>query len=416
VEAEWSAVSFDMQAFPSIAAAALTELPPAGSIDIHAICEWLSRREELPVQYDPSSAFGQPALTIAWGTNKRFFVDVYLWMDTIASIHNHPFAGAFAMIAGESIHKSFEFVEQDRVSSSFRIGRLLSRQLEILRPGDARPFSVPDALIHSLLHVDPLSISCVVRTPHEQSHTYWSYFPPTIAAEVRRNSRAIGGIPILLHRRMQTLRLLGTLRSPAYSSLLADVLASSDLESVFYILLEAEDNEFTRRQAATLWETCARRFGARFDAVASAIGEQVARNRLETAHTSVLDGKGRFWNDALLSADTPQDLSSLVKQKYSNVQSCSQALATWFVRERFKLGDQWLDSEEMAARVLALWLAGSDQDAILKNPAVEPAGSSGPEFSATVANAISSFQESPMLMRARSLLGRAACPSPTSIS
>src|SRR5215831_17261145 len=78
VEDRWSSRNYNEELFPSIAAEALTELPPSEHVDPWETIRWLNTTTQLPIQYDVPGNFGDPPITLF--VAPRFYIDIYFWL------------------------------------------------------------------------------------------------------------------------------------------------------------------------------------------------------------------------------------------------------------------------------------------------------------------------------------------------
>src|SRR5688572_6537914 len=107
IERRWAARNYRRQYFEHIAAECLLAASFDRQFDEEEIIAWVNSAASLPQQLDPRSNFGQPPLTV-WRTD-RFVVDLYFWVDTETSIHDHSFSGAFTNLMGQSLNCTYQF-------------------------------------------------------------------------------------------------------------------------------------------------------------------------------------------------------------------------------------------------------------------------------------------------------------------
>jgi hypothetical protein len=230
IEARWSALHHDEDAFPEVALAALREMPPADHLQPMDVVDWVLTVKNIPRQAPREFIFGEPNLQVFFGPENRFYVEVLFWLDGTTSIHQHGFSGAFSVLAGSSIHSKYRFTGVERINSGFKLGDLEVEYSEYLRAGDARPIHSEDRLIHSLFHLDRPSVTVSVRTPHDRRPlSNYVYMPPCLGVDSGRFLPA-------LSRRLEMLRALERLEHPAHDERLHALLRETDIEEGYTLV------------------------------------------------------------------------------------------------------------------------------------------------------------------------------------
>src|SRR3712207_292666 len=102
LERRWAARGHRRRCFHDLAAESLRAASFHRQFDEEEIIDWVNRAPSLPRQFDPRSSFGQPPLTV-WAA-EHFVLDLYFWVDTDTSIHDHSFSGAFTNLSGHSLN------------------------------------------------------------------------------------------------------------------------------------------------------------------------------------------------------------------------------------------------------------------------------------------------------------------------
>lgn len=162
----WTQRGRDELDFPELARSSLQRFASASAPKPDDLFDWLVATDQLPRQFDPRSAFGNFAVTVA--TREDFHIDVLVWTDSTTAIHQHSFSGAFYVLHGSSLHTLWSFQETRRWSDRLKSGQLSVRATEWLRTGSVRPILPGAAMIHSLFHLDSPSVTVVVRTPYSR--------------------------------------------------------------------------------------------------------------------------------------------------------------------------------------------------------------------------------------------------------
>src|ERR1044071_2399310 len=162
IEQRWRGKNYTEDSFPEIAAGALAELNPSQQVDAWEIIRWVHTESQLPSQQDIDGKFGTPPITLYAGP--RFYIDVYFWIDSTTSIHQHSFAGAFQVLLGSSLHSHYSFKDEQKINAHFSIGQLALNNVRLLEKDDIQRIYAGQRYIHSLFHLDRPSATITVRT------------------------------------------------------------------------------------------------------------------------------------------------------------------------------------------------------------------------------------------------------------
>lgn len=134
VEKAWRAVDYEEQQFPALAMELLAAERVHETVTLDDIYNHVFDGGVWPVPQN-AGTFGQPPVPLF--TTPRFYIEALLWLHGSISIHEHSFSGAFALMAGESIHTEYDWTPTDRINARMVFGDLkLKKPSQILRPGD----------------------------------------------------------------------------------------------------------------------------------------------------------------------------------------------------------------------------------------------------------------------------------------
>src|SRR5437763_15773722 len=122
IEKRWAATSYKPARFAAIASQCLRHYAFHERFDEDEVIAWVNRARSLPPQLDLAATFGQPPLTL-WN-NTRLVVDLYFWVNTETSIHDHSFVGAFMNLRGDSLHCVYDFNVTQALAPAFLLGDL----------------------------------------------------------------------------------------------------------------------------------------------------------------------------------------------------------------------------------------------------------------------------------------------------
>lgn len=229
IERRWAARNHRHQHFHDIAAECLEAASFHRQFDEDEIIRWVNRTRSLPQQLDPSSNFGQPPLTV-WRTD-RFVVDLYFWVDTETSIHDHSFSGAFTNLTGESLNCIYQFEQTLAADEGVRLGSLLLDRAELVKPGDVCAIVSGSKFIHRVWHLDCPTITLVARTVTRQRGLWqYSYYPEGFSVRYRRKA------PIEFQRRRELLGYLFRRDHPRRVELAEEVLSRARGYRLFTLL------------------------------------------------------------------------------------------------------------------------------------------------------------------------------------
>jgi hypothetical protein len=319
IAAHWLAVDHAEDAFPALAAAALRRAELPLQVSLGAVLGAALAVDRLPVQRDPPSRFGEPALTLYDGG--RFYIDVYVWFSATTALHQHAFAGAFQVLAGASIHGHYGFTTTREVNPYFRLGELALLRCELLERGAIQPIVPGSAYIHRLFHLDQPSATIVVRTAGSPAHQpQFSYDPPGVAYDPFFEDATTA-------KQLQCLVALLRAGDALADEAIVAWLARADLHTT-YLLLSAARRTLGRGDLAR-WFGAGRsarfdrfvaaaqaRHGAVVDTLTLAFAEQERSDHLVAQRSHVSDPELRFFLALLLNVEQREALFAMVARRH----------------------------------------------------------------------------------------------------
>jgi hypothetical protein len=182
IERAWLCHSYDEEIFPRLALDELEREPPFGQVETTDLIDWTFGPLHEIQQPGSSELFGEPPVMLYQAP--RFYIEALFWFSGTTAIHQHGFSGAFAVLAGSSVHSHWRFVPERTINSRMLCGRLERVTTEILRPGGMRPIYAGKRLIHQLFHLEIPSVTLVIRTAAEKNHLpQLSYLLPGLAID-----------------------------------------------------------------------------------------------------------------------------------------------------------------------------------------------------------------------------------------
>jgi hypothetical protein len=330
IERRWRAENYSEQAFPELAAQALTESNLPAQVDPWEIIRWVQGASALPDQKDAEGRFGDPPITLFAGP--RFYVDVYFWLDGTTSIHQHAFTGAFQVLLGSSIHSRYSFREDRIISEHFSVGELKLEEVQLLQKNDVRLIKPGRNFIHSLFHLDRPSATITVRTENTPSSALqWDYRKPYFAVNPFFRNQVMA-------KKLQTIGLLLGMKHKDADAMIGDLICSSDFHTAYFVL-EAFFHTVKNNQMDSLFglSTGSDRFdamlerartvhGELIDLLLPVLDEQVRQNDIAQRRGTITSEEHRFFLALLLNVPSREKILALVKQRYPETDPVEKVL------------------------------------------------------------------------------------------
>lgn len=311
----WRAHDYDLDRLPELALEALREDPPHRHVDVTAILRWLATTTQLPPQPSLASRFGEAGVELYIGGDNRLLIQALFWIDGTTSIHEHAFAGAFAVLAGSSVHSEFRFAVEDRLGPGVRIGELEHRHSELLERGDVR--AIRPALVHSLFHLERPSVTIVVRSIGAPGHTQQlDYRRPHVAID-----RAL--IAPAVRRRIAALQMLAQLDAAEHDRVLQEMLACACASEAYVLLDAAIDDRLLRapRSEHHAWldrqlAVARARHPRLDDRIAAVFHERLRESQIIALRERVHDAELRFFLALLLNVPRRDLVLRLIERRH----------------------------------------------------------------------------------------------------
>lgn len=315
--AAFAAHDFDEAAFPELAARALVEARLDEGFDARALLHALVTSD--PGLEQGPGGFADAAAVVYRG--RGFYLEILYWLDGTTTLHEHAFSGAFQVLAGSSVHTTYDFALERRVRSTLRLGRLAPREVELLRRGAVRPIVSGPGFIHALFHLERPSVTLVARTVNEHDRLpQLNYLPPGVGFDPFEVDR-------LRDRRSEALTLLRETDPPALHAAMEEVARTADLPALFHALRHLA-TPFHDVAALAHWAALAEpRHGAAMGTILAALHEQVRRLHLTERRAAVRDPGLRYFLALLLNVPTRADLVRLLRE--AGVEDPSAAIPYW---------------------------------------------------------------------------------------
>jgi hypothetical protein len=337
---DWLAADHDEEVFADLAADRLSDAIASDRPGLREVAAWIARSGRVPAQ-DPRS-FGQPPINVY--TGHKFHIEVLLWLDSTAAIHQHSFSGAFGVLEGSSLHSRYVFDCHDRVCGEVLLGELRFASSELLRPGDVRAIEPGRGHLHSLFHLDRPSLSVVVRTNSEPRHDpQYSYLKPGLAIDPFYR-------PQPLETQVALLESLAEVDRPLFGSAALALIRGGDfwvaLRVIALALRELPEAPQTRELVACAVE----RHGDRIDHVVAAAEEQRRQADIVARRATVRDPEHRFFLALLLNAPNRDVVFDLIANRVPGADPPAEVVG--WVRELAAEGLLGLDFDALSLKLL----------------------------------------------------------------
>ena len=339
VEGRWRDKNYDEGLFPDIAAGALREADLTARVDPWEIVRWVHKTADLPRQVDPQAKFGNPPITLFAGP--RFYVDVYYWLDSTTSIHQHAFSGAFQVLLGGSMHSNYKFKKKREINPHLLIGDISLKDVSLLGKGDIRKIHAGSRFIHSLFHLERPSATIVIRSNDAPSAAVqYNYLKPSIAINPFFDEP-------WMTRKVQTVSLLLSMQHPEADKMICDLLDMADFHTTFAVLNTAfkflgrdELEELFQVSKSvdrfqSMLNRARRRHGALADLLPAVFDEKLRQADIVKRRGLIEGADHRFFLALLLNVPERTRVLDLVKQRFPDKEPVEVVMG--WVRELSKI-------------------------------------------------------------------------------
>jgi hypothetical protein len=350
----WNIANRDDAALPPAAMRALAELPAHEHIRASDVVEWAATTPALPPQLDPQSQFGDPPLTVY--NDGCLVIDIYFWLHSSTSIHQHAFAGAFYVLEGASVETEYTFHEERRYNQCLATGQLRRHDVLVNQQGACRPILAGAQFIHSLFHLDYPSVSLVVRANVPASQPQLEYWWPRIAIQ------AAGQATPLQRRRLELLSMLGACRPAKLPRFLQSIFNGASPQEVVWGVQRALP--FFRERPEEFRELLGpprELYGSLIDDALASFESESALDALSAMRQYATSPSSRLLLALLLNARGARDLLSLIQVHSQPPDPAEEALrlaAQLLAEAPLSAGAASLPPEDfpLALSILRQWL------------------------------------------------------------
>lgn len=330
IERRWLEINYDEERFPALAKEELEKADIPSKLSSWEVIDWTLVQYELPRQRDVYAKFADPPITIFSGL--RFEVDVYFWFEGTTAIHEHSFCGAFQVMEGSSIHSWYEFEPHESINTFLQIGEMRLKTCELLNKSDAHEIRAGSQYIHGLFHLEHPSATIVVRTDRSPlNQPQLSYHKPGFAIDpFFEQDTSI--------KKLQAMATLFRASRPETDELVTRMLASSDLQSSYWILMSLRhllkanplSELFKLESPAVRFEKflniVTKRHGKAAKMLPLVFAHQDTLEEIMTRRSYVTDPEQRFFMALLLNVDGREQIFSLIKQRFPDADPIEKVL------------------------------------------------------------------------------------------
>lgn len=141
----------------------------------------MALQAKLPKQFYSENQFGYFNLTLV--DNNFFNIQIYIMNDIHTEVHNHTFTGAFKLLTGETIHKTFKWTSNSKIEEAVNFGELEEISSKHFTSGVMSEISLDT--IHQILRIADVNITLILidkkSTLHNPVNGY--FLPPEIYIE-----------------------------------------------------------------------------------------------------------------------------------------------------------------------------------------------------------------------------------------
>lgn len=175
IDAAWAAKNYEQEEFPDIAFERLRGFKDSLTFTPDSLLEEI-QEIELPQQNFLHKEFSDFPLTLV--RKEKFLIDMYIWLHSDTSIHNHHFSGAFKVMTGSSFQVNYAFIPEKNLGENLQTGDLKKLEAIHLPNGTVQKIEYQDKFIHHVLHLEQPTITLCVRTPPSKENALAVYLYP----------------------------------------------------------------------------------------------------------------------------------------------------------------------------------------------------------------------------------------------
>lgn len=340
VAQRWEARNLNSDDFSEIATSSLEASDVLITTTLEDIAGWLTSSRVLPAQ--TLRDFGQPPINLYNG--RGFHIELLVWVDVPTSIHQHAFHGAWGVLRGSSLHSEYSFAISERINDQLLLGELTYRSSEFLKRGDVRTIYAGDRFMHSLLHLEPPSVSVVVRTENDtRYHPQYTYYPPSLAADPFYRPEPLATQLVLLESLRRT-------EPPLFWSLALSLVQDRDLWMAYKVLEIAAFAGVENENFVTLMEVLRSRHASMAEKLSAMLVARRQKEAIVHRLKTTTQRDHRLLLALLLSVPNRDSILHVVRASFPS-EDPVEKLMSW-LRELADIPDFGLSLDKASSRVL----------------------------------------------------------------
>lgn len=355
IETTWRRCGYDEESFPDIALEALERDPPSEGVGVGEVIDWIFGSSQSFQQPDLPRLFGEPPVMVFQGP--RFYIEALFWLSGTTEIHEHGFSGAFAVLAGSSVHSHWRFHAERRINSRMICGRLERVSTEILRRGGVRAIRSGNRLIHQLFHLDLPSVTVVVRTYGEEDRRpQFKYLPPGLALD--NDTR-----DALRVRRLLFLDGMARGHLDGLRDHVERLIVEGDLETLYYAFSVLVRRKVDGELLEELLALARQRHGEVIDLFLQACETEDRIRKVIALRAKISHPEARFLLALLMLLPDREAIFEIIRQQFPEAEPLP-AIESWLegVAEKETVGFDWNDENRLIFRSL---VEGQDAEGVL---------------------------------------------------
>jgi hypothetical protein len=361
VESEWSRIGRRPELFSDAALRALIVAPPTSALSSQSLTDFILYNETLPVQTHWRSDFAEPSVTLH--RTDSFAIEVNFWVDSTTAIHDHGFAGAFAVLEGRSIQTAWRFEQRSAPSPDVLLGEFRTDSYKLLLPGETWAILPGRTFIHSLFHISRPSATLVVRTDSGAirfSERPFLFFPPGLGFDPF-------AVDQQLQKQIETIDFLRRTSGRHWDAVEGLIERRSlTISGLCRILVHAVESGIAGRVCRQIAVASAQQF-AQLDGIIQRVADYLLRQRsLVRLRANVHSENGRLLLALLLLFEEREPIISVLGKMGVTDPAHFLAIETWHL-----LGQVGASPDRSATgceiEVLRLFFEGLGEDEVLRS-------------------------------------------------
>jgi hypothetical protein len=320
IERAWLCRSYNEEIFPQLALDELERDPPFGQVETTDLIDWTFGTYHEFQQPGDSKLFGEPPVMLYQAP--RFYIEALFWFSGTTAIHQHSFSGAFAVLAGSSVHSHWRFAPERTINSRMLCGRLERVATEILRPGSVRPIYPGNRLIHQLFHLEMPSVTLVLRTTRENNHLpQFSYLLPGVAIDTFDQDS-------LRRRRLIFLQSMARGQIDGLAEYARRMVESSDLETLYYTFSLLTQGKVDKELLDELYDIARQRHGETVDLIQQVCEGERRTHVVAALRAKISDPEARFLLALLMLMPDRDAIFETIRLQFPNAEPLG-TIETW---------------------------------------------------------------------------------------